>query len=95
MFKFFQLSIDTWVLTLPPQNYLHDGQDRAEGIAEAETMPKSIHPYQQQINIKQAQKCINGIFKASLFEWNFVLFKILQIKNIPALHCKCASSRCE
>ena len=56
-------------------------------------MPKSIHLYQQQISVKKAQKCINGIFKASLFEWNFVLFKILQIKNIPALHCKHAYSR--
>ena len=39
------------------------------------------------------QKCINGIFKASLFEWNFVLFKILQVKNIPALHYKRAYFR--
>ena len=38
-------------------------------------------------------KCINGIFKASLFEWNFVLFKILQVKNIPALHHKRAYFR--
>ena len=49
-----------WVLIpeylhFPPQNYLHDGQDREEGIAEAETMSKSIHPYQQQTSIKQAQ----------------------------------------
>ena len=29
----------------------------------------------------------------SLFEWNFVLFKILQVKNIPALHCKRAYFR--
>ena len=41
------------------------------------------------------KKCINGIFKASLFEWNFVLFKILQTENIPALHCKRAYSRRE
>ena len=32
---------------------------------------------------------------ASLLEWNFVLFKLLQIKNIPALHCKRAYSRRE
>ena len=57
-------------------------------MTEAKTMPKSIHRYQQQISIKSAQKYINRIFKASLFEWNFVLFKFLQIKNIPVLHCK-------
>ena len=44
---------------------------------------------------EQQQKCINGIFKASLFEWNFVLFKFLQIKNILALHCKHAYFRRE
>ena len=37
---------------------------------------------------------IHGIFKASLFQWNFVLFKILQINNIPVLYCKHAYSRC-
>ena len=30
--------------------------------------------------------CTNKILKASLFEFNFVLFKILQIKNIPSCH---------
>ena len=68
---------------------------RAGRMTEAETIPKSIHPYQQQISIKQAQKCINRFFKASLIEWNFVLFKFLRIKNIPALHCKRAYSRRE
>ena len=61
-------------------------------MTEAETMPKSIHPYQQQISIKQAEKCTNRIFKASLFEFDFILFKIKQIKNIPTLHCKHAYS---
>ena len=32
------------------------------------------------------------MFKASLFEFNLILSKILQVKNIPALHCKHAYS---
>ena len=39
------------------------------------------------------QKCINGVFKASLFEWKLIFFKILQVKNIPTLHYKRAYFR--
>ena len=40
------------VTILPSRKYQHDGQDRAGCMTEAETMPKSIHPYQQQVSIK-------------------------------------------
>ena len=39
-------------ITRPSRNYQHDGQDWAGCTAEAETVPKSIHPYQQQISVK-------------------------------------------
>ena len=48
----------------------------------AETKPKIIHPYQRQIS----NKIYQSIFKAALFEFNCILFKILLIKNIPKPH---------
>ena len=47
----------------------------------AETKPKAIHPYQCQIS-----KIYQPIFKAALFEFSYILFKILLIKNIPKPH---------
>ena len=32
---------------------------------------------------------MNEIFKGSLFEFNFILFKILLIKDIPKPHLRC------
>ena len=34
------------------RNYQHDVQDWTGHATEAETMPKIIHPYQQQISVK-------------------------------------------
>ena len=36
--------------------------------------------------ISKDKRCTNKILNAFLFEFNFVLFKILQIKNIPSHH---------
>ena len=47
---------------------------------------KLIHPYQQQISVNQDKRYTNRILKASLFQFYFVLFKILLIKNIPSRH---------
>ena len=53
---------------------------------EAEPKLKLIHPYQQQISINQDKRYANRILKASLFQFYFVLFKTLLIKNIPSRH---------
>ena len=55
-------------------------------MTEAEPKPKLIHPYQQQISINQDKRYANRILKASLFQFYFVLFKTLLIKNIPSRH---------
>ena len=47
---------------------------------------KLVHLYQQQISINQDKRYTNSILKASLFQFYFVLFKILPIKNIPSRH---------
>ena len=39
-----------------------------------------------QHQLLQDKRCANKIFKASLFQFDFVLFKILQIKHIPGRH---------
>ena len=62
------------------------GKTGARSKMEAETELKIIHPYQRQISINQDKRCTNMIFKASLFQFDFVLFKILQIKNISSRH---------
>ena len=70
--------------TLPSRNYYHGRQDRARRKMEAETELKIIHPYHQQISIIYEKRCTNKIFKASLLRSDFVLFKILEIENIPS-----------
>ena len=72
--------------TLPSRNYEHGRQDRAQLTTEAEPKLKLIHSYQQQISLNQDKRYTNRILKASLFQFYFVLFKILLIKNIPSRH---------
>ena len=58
---------------------MQGGQDWGGRATEAETEPKITHRYQHQISEKIYQR----IFQAALFEFNYNLFKILLIKNIP------------
>ena len=45
------------------------------------------------IHIGNKSKMYQWNLQSFFFEWNFVLFKILQVKNIPALHYKRAYFR--
>ena len=77
-------SYEILFFTFPGENYLWGGGGGGGAILgrhakKAETKPKIINPYQHQIS----KQIYQPIFKAALFEFDCILFKILQLKNIP------------
>ena len=56
---------------------------RQDGRQKQKPSGKLFIHIKQQISVRQATKISNEMFHAGLFEFNLILFRVLQIKSIP------------